>query len=148
MRERQNKKEKMDFNKLIEARNNAHSFRNHLGIKVTELKEGYVVCEMEVKPEFENQTHSVAGGCLYTLADSAAGTICASYGHVAPTVNADFHYLNSAQHCTKLYAYGKEVKHGKRMSVIEVEIKNQDDELLSLGVFTFAFLDKELDYIQ
>ncbi len=137
----------MDYQKLMDARNNAYSFRNLFGIKVVEIKEGYVVCEMEVKEEYENQIHSVAGGCIYTLADSAAGTVCACYGHVAPTVNADFHYLNSALNCKKLFAYAKEVKHGKRMSVIEVEVKDQDGKLISLGVFTFAYLEKEIDYL-
>ena len=138
----------MDYQKLMEARNNANSFRNYLGITLTELREGYAVCEMEVVPHLKNQTHSVAGGALYAMADSAAGSICAASGMIAPTVSADFHYLDTTINATKIYAYAKEVKHGKRMSVIEVEIKDQDGTLVSLGVFTFAYLNKEIDYLE
>ncbi|MBQ9326971.1 MAG: PaaI family thioesterase [Solobacterium sp.] len=137
----------MDYQRLIKARNESGSFRNLVGVVATDIGEGYAVCELEVTDKVRNQIHSVAGGCLYTLADTAAGSVCAGYGIKATTTNSDFHFLNPGLNCTKLYAYAKEIKHGKRLAVVAVDVKDQDDNLLSYGVFSFMFLNEPIDYL-
>ena len=137
----------MDYEKLKQARNEAHSFRNLLGIILTDIEKGRAVCELTVNEQLENQIHSVAGGCLYTLADAAAGSLCAAYGVKATTADVDFHYLSPGIDCRKIYAHAKEIKHGKRLMVIQVEVSDQDEKLLCFGTFTFAFLNEEIDYI-
>ena len=137
----------MDYQKLMKARNEANSFRNYIGIVITEISEGRAVCELEITPQLENQIHSVAGGCLYSIADTAAGSLCAGYGKKAVTVNADFHYLSSGMNCTKIYAYAEEVKKGKKLSVVEVKVQDQNDTLLCVGTFTFMYLTEDIDYV-
>lgn len=138
----------IDLEKLKNARNNANSFRNMLGIRLTELREGEACGEMAVTPQMENQIHSVAGGCHYALADSTAGAVCAATGIKATTVSADFHYLRPGMNCTKLVCHAAAVKHGRRLNVVSTEIRDQDGRLLSTGIFTFAFLDEPIDYIE
>ena len=137
----------MDYEKLIRARNEAHSFRNYLGIVITGIREGEAECELEIQPELENQLHAVAGGCLYTIADTAAGSLCAGYGKKAVTAAADFHYLNAGRNCTRIYARAKQIKRGKRMSVVATEVRDQDGTLLCTGTFTFIGLDEDIDYL-
>lgn len=137
----------MDFEKLKEARNNAQTFRNRTGVRIVEIKEKEATCELEVNELLENQIHSIAGGCLYTLADAACGTVCATYGYKATTLNSVFNYLAPGINCKKVYAHAKEIKHGKKISVISVDVYDQDDKHLCNGTFTFAFLKERIDYL-
>ena len=137
----------IDLQKVMDSRNNAHSFRNLIGIRLVELKEGEACCELKINSWLENQIHSVAGGCHYAIADSAAGAVCAATGIKATTVSADFHYLRPGIRCEKLICTAKEIKHGKRLSVISTEIRDQDNRLLSTGIFTFAYLNESIDYL-
>ena len=138
----------IDYELIKKARNSANSFRNKIGVRVVDIKEKEAICEMEVNKSNENQIHSIAGGCLYSLADSTAGTVCASYGIKATTVSSTFNYLSPGFNCTKLTAKAKEIKHGKKIAVINVDVFDQSDRLLCNGVFTFMFLNEVLDYLK
>lgn len=116
---------------------NRNPFAEMMDLKITEVRLGYSRVEIEVKEKHLNPIGTVHGGCLYTMADVAAGSAAASHGNVAPTLDSSFHYLNAGMHATHLIAEAHELKFGKRTMVYEVQIKDQDELLLAVGTFTF-----------
>lgn len=118
-------------------RNNHNEYAAFLGIRTTEMKEGYARGELVVRREFENAIGSVHGGCLFSLADTVGGSAAASYGLRTTTLSSDFHYLSPGIGQKKLYAEAKEIKRGKKISVYDVEITGEDGKLLAKGTFTF-----------
>lgn len=132
--------EMMTFEEIRELRNRTNPFANGLGMVVTEIKEGYARVEVPIQESMENAAHSVHGGLMYTLCDAACGAAAASYQYKVTTVDSSFHYLRPAIECKMLYAVAKEVKHGKRIMVYDVELFDETDKLLCKGIFSMMQL--------
>ena len=135
----------MDFEKLRENRNETNRFLRMLGARITNIEEGSATVELEPSEDEQNPSGAVHGGCLFTIADIAAGTAACAYGFHAVTVSSSFHYLNPGLGTTKLIATSRELKRGKRILFYEVDVTNQDGKLLCSGQFTIMLLGKELD---
>lgn len=135
----------MDYKKLIEFRDNKNLFTKELGIKTVEIAEGYAKVEMLVKPEYRNMHGFVHGGCLFTLADTVGGAAVASYGKYATTVNANINYLRPAMDSEILVAEAREIKRGKKISVYDVTISDEQERLLAQGTFSYFNLDKDIE---
>lgn len=127
----------MDYERLLKHRNEVNNYAKFLGIVTTEIKEGYAKAQMEIRPEHENAVGSVHGGAIFSLADTCAGAAAASYGTKMTTVSDDFHYLSPAMEVKALYAEAKAIKHGKRMSILEVEVLTDGKKLVAKGTFTY-----------
>lgn len=135
----------MNFNKIIEMRNETNIFAKHLGIRITNIETGKAEAELEIKDIMSNLIGSVHGGCLFTLADVTAGSVAASYGYKATTLDATMHYLNPALNSKVLYARGETLKHGKRTTVVNISITDQNGTNLVSAVFTFMSLGVPLE---
>ena len=127
----------MNYERLLKYRNEVNNYANFLGIVTTEIKEGYAKARMVIRPEHENAVGSVHGGAIFSLADTCAGAAAASYGTKMTTVSNDFHFLSPAMEVKMLYGEAKAIKHGKRMSTLEVEILTDDHKLIAKGTFTY-----------
>ncbi|MGL5435287.1 MAG: PaaI family thioesterase [Lachnospiraceae bacterium] len=132
----------MDFQEVINYRNKENQFMGLVGIKLTQMEEGYAVGEIELKAHHKNLIGSVHGGCIFSLADSIAGAAAMSRGDRATTLSSDFHYLSPALTCEKLIASAKEIKNGKTITVIEVDVKDEKEILLAKGTFSYFSLGK------
>lgn len=138
-------REKMDFEALRVMRNEHNPFAQFLGIVVTEIREGYAVSEMTVKPEYTNPVGSSHGGILFTLADVAAGAAAASYGNYAVTVSSEYHYLKSAAEGHTIEAIAGTVKSGKSIIVLNVDVVDKEEkQQLGTACITYFRLDKEI----
>jgi len=137
-------KENKDMNKeeLMQVGSEKNHFANYLGIRITEIKEGYAKGEMEIEDKFQNIINSVHGGCLFSLADTIAGAAAISYGEMATTISGSMNYLSPAMDTKKIMATAIEIKHGKRISVYDVEVVNDIGKLLAKGSFSFFNLEK------
>ena len=135
----------MDFEKLRLYRNIKNNFANLLGIKLSEISEGYAKAEMDVKTELLNPIGSLHGGCLYTIADIAGGAAASSYGIHVTTIDGNFHYLRAGINTKELYATATEIKKGKKISVYSISVKDQDDVELAVGIFSFMSLGKPIE---
>ncbi|MCF2555790.1 PaaI family thioesterase [Faecalicatena contorta] len=127
----------VDYERLLEHRNAVNKYASFMGIVTTEIKEGYARAEMQIRPEHENAVGTVHGGAIFSLADTSAGAAAASYGTKMTTVSSDFHYLSPAMGTERLYGEAKAIKHGKKMSTLEVEIFSDDKKLIAKGTFTY-----------
>ncbi len=135
----------MDFEKLKSFRNINNNFAKLLGVELTELSKGYAKAQMTVKKEFLNPIGSLHGGCLYTIADIAGGAAACSYGIHVTTIDGDFHYLRAGINTEKLYATATEIKKGKRISVYNISVTDQDNMELAVGIFSFMSLGKPIE---
>lgn len=118
-------------------RNEHNEYASFMGIRTTEMKEGYARGELPVRKEFTNAIGSIHGGCLFSLADTIGGSAASSYGIRATTLSSDFHYLSPGIGVDKLYAEAIEIKNGKRISVYDVSVTDENGKLLAKGNFTF-----------
>lgn len=120
--------------------NHKNPFPNKLGVVITEIREGYATAEVPVQDYMTNGASSVHGGMLFTLCDTTCGAAAASYQYKTTTVDTSFYYLRPALHCSKLRAVAKEVKHGKRIMVFDLEVFDDADTLLCKGTFSMMQL--------
>jgi len=127
----------MDYEKLIQSRNEKNHYARHMGVRVVEIKEGYARAVMEVNEEFQNSAN-VGDGCLFTLADVATGSAAASRGSSMTTISGSLDYLSPASASEKITAVSKEIKRGKKISFFEVEIFGETGKLVAKGLIRMA----------
>ena len=131
----------LNFQEIMEVRNQTNAFARSIGLGLTFLEEGHAVTEMDITENQLNPIGSVHGGCLYTAADVAAGGAAISFGDVVTTVDSSFRYLRPGLNTTRIKADAVAVKHGKRLTIIQVNVFNQNDTLLCIGTFSFMSVD-------
>ena len=68
-----------------------------LGLKHLEVREGYALTQLDVRPEFINLQGTIHGGVLLTLADVTGGTSACSYGNIVATVDNSYHFLKAGK---------------------------------------------------
>lgn len=122
---------------IMDYRNQNNKFCGYLGIHTTEMETGFAKGEMPVNEHFENAVGSVHGGCIFSLADTIGGSAAASYGNKMTTISSDFHYLTAAMNTRKLFATAKEIKHGKTICVIDVEVFDDKEKRIAKGTFSY-----------
>lgn len=133
----------MDFQKVIDEINATNVFGNYLGIQIDEVAAGYAKVSVVIRNEHTNPYNTVHGGVLYTVADMAGGTAAYSYGMPVVTVDSNFHFLHAGKNVTKLIGVGKVKRNGKSISVMDVDIMDQNDNLLCSGTFTYAKISSD-----
>lgn len=134
----------MNYEKILLYRNKHNAFANYIGLRVTEIKEGYARSEMPITEKHYNPIGSVHGGCLFTIADVTCGAAASSYGYNVTTVDSHIHYLRAGLNTTHLYGEAKEIKHGKKILVYEITVKDQNQVLLANAIFTFMSLGTKI----
>ncbi len=100
-------------------------------LRVLELKAGYARLSMRIKPEYLN-FHGVAfGGIVMSLADQAFGYAVNTLSYPSMASQFNVYFLSSACVGDVLTAEGTVVRSGRRISVAEVSVTNQDGKLIA-----------------
>lgn len=111
------------------------SFEN--GITVTCSRAGYAEGVLEVRPTSMNPHGTVHGGCLYTLADTVAGTAAVGGGGVScVTVSGTLEFLRPASGA-RITCVATPKKEGHTLSVMQVVLTNEAGKAVATGTFTF-----------
>ena len=134
----------MDYQKLLEYRNSQNEFAKRNGIYTVEIREGYAEARIDDCTAVTNPLGSVHGGCLYTLADVAAGSAAVSHGRLAVTLTGNMNYLKGGRSPKTLSAKTREIKCGRTTAVYEVTVWQDDAILLAESTFTMFFLNEEI----
>ena len=137
----------MDYLDMMKTANK-NPFAEMMDLKITDVRLGYSKVEIDVREKHINPIGTVHGGCLYTMADVAAGSAAASHGRIAPTLDSNFHFLNAGKNTKHLIAEAHEIKYGKRAMVYDVKIYDQDEVLLACGTFTFMSIGTKHEFVQ
>lgn len=113
------------------------SFHNWPGLEMIHCEPGCVELRMPMLKGYLNRGGRLHGGMLYTLADMTAGTAVMSYGHRTTTVSGSMDYLRPGIGVEYLCSRGRVVKHGSTLSVVEVELLDQNRTLIATAHMTF-----------
>lgn len=118
-------------------------FNSHLGFKVEEWKDGYVVISAEVKPEYCNISGLPHGGFISTLLDAAtafAGVFPKDPTKIrkAFTLSLNINFLGQAK-TSLLRAVGKVTSQGSSIFYSAAKVYDSEQTLLASaqGVFRY-----------
>lgn len=108
------------------------NFRQHLGVEIVELKEGYASVEGTVKEEYTNFHKTVHGSFLMAMADFALGMAANSDNvkRFAVTIKMDFY--KPAYAGDKLMAESEKVHGGWRVGFYKNRVF-KDGEVIAEG---------------
>ena len=109
--------------------------------KVIKVENHY--CELEgiITETSLNNLNIAHGGYIFGLADTAAGIAAMTEGETALTMDSNINYFKPAVG-NKIVAIAKALKVGKTISVFEVLINNEKDELIAKATISYCILNK------
>ena len=108
---------------------------------VIKVEEGYCELEGVISETSYNNMNIVHGGYIFGLADTAAGIASMTNGFTVVTVDSNISYFKPAKG-ERLVAKAKTIKPGKTISVIEVEIYNDNNDIVAKSSMTFYYINK------
>lgn len=112
---------------------------------VIKVEEGYCELEGVISETSYNNMNIVHGGYIFGLADTAAGIAALSnvFGSDVNivTVDANINYFKPVKG-ERLVAKASVIKPGKTISVIEVEIYNDNNDMVAKSSMTFYYIYK------
>ncbi|MGN1314342.1 MAG: PaaI family thioesterase [Lachnospiraceae bacterium] len=116
------------------------TFSDLMGMRILKYHKGYCLSEFIIKPGHRNPLGSVHGGCLFTIADTTAGTASILLGSdsTVTTIDGNIQFLNPVLDCEVVYAEANVVKSGKRIVYTDVAVRDEDGKIFAKGSFTFA----------
>ena len=137
----------MDYANLASTRNRENPFSRFLGAETIRITHGQAEAILSVKPEHTNMYGIIHGGCLYTLADIAAGSAVASHGCKAVTATGEYLYLAPAK-TARVKAIAKTIKQGHHLAVTEVDLLSEDGIHIGRATFVHMVLESYNSEIQ
>lgn len=114
-----------------------NEFANYIGMELLDADVGFARARMQLKKQHKNIYGNMHGGCAFTLADTLAGVAVVSFGETVTTLNASVNYMKPVTNTEYLYCDANVKRHGGKVSVVQVELTNDDGELLINGSFTY-----------
>ena len=135
----------MDYQKIMDFRNQRSAFAKRMGIEVVELREGYARAVKMIHEEDTNPLGRAHGAVLFAVADTACGSAACSYGKKAVTLNSTYNFLRGGAVGDLITAEAREVKHGATISVYDAVVTDQDGKLVGSATMTFYTMDEPLD---
>lgn len=121
-----------------------NKYMRDFGLEVLDVDMGYARGRTAVTDAILNPYGSVHGGVLYALADLVSGIAACTYGNFASTVNGNVNYLQPAMNTGYIYCEAKVVRNGKKVSVYDIRITDDSDNVLETGTFIFYMMDREV----
>ena len=117
-------------------------FAQHIGMELLEVTEGYALGRIRLAKQYENIYGGMHGGCAYSLADTLSGIAASTYREYVTTLDASMNYLLPVEHTEYVYCKARVLRHGRKITVVRVELLNDEQTLLIDGSFTFYSIRK------
>lgn len=112
-------------------------FREHLGVKVLEVKDGYAKVSMKIAKEHTNSLGAAHGGVIFALADCAFAAASNFGENVAVAVHVSINFLKPAMEGDTLIAEAVRVSEGKTLGLYHVTISKQDKKIAFFSGLAF-----------
>ena len=119
---------------LAEARN--EPIASFLNMQLLELQPGYAKVMLKVLPEYENFNGVTFGGITMAVADQAFGYAVNSVNRPNVASQFNIHFIAAVKVGDELIAEGRVVKSGRRVSIAEMTVTNQDGKLIARATGT------------
>lgn len=121
-------------------------FNKWFGIELLAAGNGQVEVEVAVRPELTQHHGYVHGGCVSSLADTAAAWAAATAAKTdVVTSNFSFHFLAPAKG-SHIRAHARTLKCGRRQATVEVQVfvrlEDGSEKLCGAGIATIAVLGR------
>ncbi len=103
----------------------------NLGIEPIDVRPGFAVCTMVVRPEMTNGNGLCHGGMIFLLADTAFAYACNSRNQVTVAAGCSIDFVAPAAMGDRLTAVGEEQSLRGRTGLYDITIRNQDEEVIA-----------------
>jgi len=117
-----------------EARN--EPIASFLNMQLLELQPGYAKVSLKVLPEHQNFNGVTFGGITMAVADQAFAYTVNSVRRPNVASQFNIHFVAPARAGDELIAEGRVVKSGRRVSIAEMTVTNQDGKLIAKATGT------------
>lgn len=112
-------------------------FREHLGVKVLEVKDGYAKLSLKITKEHTNSLGAAHGGVIFALGDCAFAEV-SNYGDkVAVAVHVSINFLKPAFEGDTLTAEAIRVSDGRTLGLYHITISKQDKKIAFFSGLAF-----------
>ena len=132
----------IDYEKLKEHLNKNDRFCEHIGMRLTTIREGYAEAEVDVQDRMMNGLNVVQGGVMFTLCDFAFAGAANSYGEPCIAMNAATSFIRPGTG-PKLKAVAQMLNKGRTTCVCDVTIHNDAGKIVVKMTLTGYFLGKK-----
>ncbi|MBA7612979.1 Acyl-coenzyme A thioesterase PaaI [subsurface metagenome] len=107
-----------------------------LKLQLLELSPGYAKVAMKIIPEYQNFNGLVFGGIAMAVADQAFAYAVNSVNRPSIASQFNIHFIAAAKVGDELIAEGRVVKSGRRVSIAEMTVTNQEGKLIAKATGT------------
>ena len=107
-----------------------------LNMQLLELQPGYAKVMLKVLPEHQNFNGVAFGGITMAVADQAFGYAVNSMRRPNVASQFNIHFIAPARAGDELIAEGRVVKSGRRVSIAEMTVTNQEGKLIAKATGT------------
>lgn len=118
-----------------------------LGIEYLEVREGYVLARMFVKPELTQPYGMLHGGASMAMAESIGGIGSAYYlgidEYIIRGMQFSANHVKAAKKGTYVYATATIIHKGRQTHVWNIDVRNEKDELVSSCRLTNFIMKKQ-----
>lgn len=133
----------MEYRKIADYFLNNNPFARFMGIKITEISQGYAKGEIEIRDEFKNFSSTLHGAVYYALADTLAGIASKTFGKSSVTLEGKMNFIGAAKE-GKIWGEIKALKQGRTTGVYEARVYDDNDKLVAYATYTFYMLDRDI----
>lgn len=106
-------------------------FSQWLGIEIIDVQKGSCLLRCMLTEKHLNGARVTHGGVLFSLADTAIAYTAASYGRLALTIDNSISFIKSTYPGDALTIRTEVLSMGNKTGVVQVEIKNENDQLIA-----------------
>jgi acyl-CoA thioesterase len=96
------------------------------GLELLEAREGYAKVAMTVRPDMLNGYHTIHGGMVFALADSAFAYACNSRNQASVAQQASIVFLSPACEGERLIAEAREESLAGRTGVYVISVRSEE----------------------
>lgn len=115
--------------------NAPHQFSYENGIELTHVEPDLARGVLHAGPNSINPHGMIHGGAITTLADTVGGTCACSRGGTCVTSSSSMEFLRPAY--GDLFCEATPKKMGRKLSVIQIVIRDTRDKVVATGTFSF-----------
>lgn len=108
-------------------------FREHLGVKVVDAKDGYAKVSMKIAKEHTNSVGMTHGGVVFALADFAFAEAVNFGEKQAVAVQVSINFIRPSSEGDVLTAEAVRISEGKKFALCDVKITKENKLIASFS---------------
>ncbi|HEY81732.1 MAG TPA: PaaI family thioesterase [Dehalococcoidia bacterium] len=128
--------DKVDSLAELRAKAEEEPIASFLKMRLEELSPGYARVVVKLAPEHQNFNGLIFGGIVMAVADQAFAYAVNSVNRPNIASQFNIHFIAAAKIGDELIAEGRVIKSGRRVSIAEMTVTNQEGKLIAKATGT------------